>query len=86
MADGYTKGRRRRKKKYNREDNKERTGTYYLVAGMIRASVTVGKNEKGEREREEEEGTACKEDALQKPEMMTIVARQKTRPAYNVSV
>lgn len=39
------------------------------------------------REKERKKGTACKEDALQKPEMMTIVARQKTRPAvYNVNV
>lgn len=35
-------------KKKRTEDNKEKTGTYYLVAGMIRASVTVDKNEKSE--------------------------------------
>jgi len=71
------------KEKRRTEDNKEKTGTYYLVAGMIRASVMAGKNEKGERK----EGTACREDTLQKPEMMTIVARQKARPAvYKVNV
>lgn len=72
-----------RRKKRRTEDNKEKTGTYYLVAGMIRASVTAGKNEKGERK----EGSACREDTLQKPEMMATVARQKTRPAvYKVNV
>lgn len=51
---------------------------------MIRASVTAGKNEKGERK---EKGLRVEKTRYKKREMMTIVARQKTKPAvYKANV